>query len=221
MTFTDWVFEKSSSDIVTSTEIFSPIDPTGSLKVEHLSGSNLFMNTYNDTYVRGIVKGRIRSLIEPVTLTGSGRYMIGFTFMQSQDDLTGSTSVGTGDAYGAFYTAEANGTDTRFTIRKYIGGLSSYPGGTSLYLSSSFGLVGSGMITAMEVEWDATSGTQVDITLRAIVNDTDFNNMVVLTAITDNTSPFVTTLSEGLASVGDISSIVTWRVDNTTIFSVL
>jgi hypothetical protein len=221
MAFIDWVFEKSTSDIVTSTDIFTPIDNTGSLRIDHLSGSNLFMNTYNDTYVRGIIKGRIRTLIEPVTLTGSGRYMIGFTFMQDQDDLTGSTSIGTGDAYGAFYTAEANGMNTQFTIRKYTSGLSSFPGGTSLYLGPNLGLVGSGMITAMEVEWDATSGTQVDITLRAIINDTDFNNMVDLTTVNDLVSPFVTTFSEGLASVGDTSSTVTWRVDNTTIFSVL
>lgn len=227
MAFTDWVFEKSSSGIITYVNILNPTIPNdsfgegGSLQVDHLTGSDLFMNAYNDTYVRGIIKGRMRTLIQPVSISGAGSYLAGFLLMQNQDNLTGSDSAGTGEAYGVFYATDAAGANTRFIIQKYTSGLVSAFGGTSIYLGSNLGTVSPGTITAMEIEWDATSGTQVDFILRRVINDTDFDNMITETTVSDSSSPLVVTASEGLSTVSDVSSAVSWRFDETNIYSVL
>ena len=213
MAYTDWVFNRSTTDIIPSLDIFSPIADTASLKILHPTGSDLHLSAYNTTYTRGVIKGKIRTLLQPVDLTGAGTFSIGMYFMGSDDDV-----INTGDCYGAFYLADAGGASTRFAIRKFTGGFSS---SSNLYLGASVGLVSEGTITAMEVEWDATSGTEVDITLRQIIGDTDFGNMITETSLTDSSSPFLTTVSEGLASFNEPSSSTEWNLDNTSIFTIL
>lgn len=222
MAFTDWVFEKSSSDVITFTDIFLPIDNTGSLQVNHLSGLDLFMNTYNDTYVRGIIKGRIQTLIQPTALVGASTYLGGILCMQDQDDMTGSTSTGTGSCYGCFYAATSGGTTTFFTLVKFTLGLDTFGGsGTVIYTGPNLGTFVPGTTTAMELEWDASSGTQVDFIIRRALSDTDFGNMVVESTPIDNTAALVTSVGEGLATVNDAASTSGWKIDNTTIFTTL
>ena len=213
MAYTDWVFNKSTTDIIASIDIFTPVVDTGSLNVFHPTGSDLYLSTYNTTYTRGVIKGKIRTLIQPVDLTGPSTYSAGIYFMGSDDDV-----INTGDCYGAFYVADAGGSSTRFSIVKFTGGFS---GAFNLYLGASVGLVAEGTITAMEVEWDASSGTEVDITLRRVIGSTDFGAMITETSLTDSSSPFVTSVSEGLTTHNDASSSVEWNFDNTTIFSIL
>jgi hypothetical protein len=223
MAFVDWVFNKSDAEILTSTEIFTPIIPAdsfgtgGSLRVDHFDGLGLFMNAYNNSYVGGILKGRIRSIIQPDVISGASTYLAGFTFMQNQLDLTG----GSGSFYGAFYIANNGGTTTRFTIRKYSVGLESALGGSSLLLTGSLGTFAPGTPTVMEIEWDASSGTQVDFILRASTNDTNFDNLAVVSTVSDTVSPLVTSVGEGLATANDVSSDMSWLVDNTSIFTTL
>lgn len=223
MAFADWVFKKSNTEILTYTEIFNPIIALdsigvgGSLKVQHDSGMGLFMNAYNTTYAGGILKGRIRSLISPYTLSGASTYLAGFTFLQDQLDLTS----GSGSFYGAFYIANNGGTTTRLMIRKYSSGLVSALGGTDIYTGSSLGTFVTGTPSAVEIEWDASSGTQVDFILRAATNDTDFDNMAVVTTVSDTVSPLVSSVGEGIATANDVSSDMAWLFDNTFIYSIL
>lgn len=223
MAFTDWVFNKSDTEILTFTEIFNPIIPTdsfgngGSLRVDHFDGMGLFMNAYNNTYVGGITKGRIRSIIQPDVLSGASTYIAGFTFMQSQLDITG----GVGSFYGAFYAANNGGTTTRWTLRKYSAGLESALGGTSIITTGSLGTFVPGTPSILEIEWDASSGTQVDFILRAATNDTDFDNLAVVSSVSDTVSPLVTSFGEGLATANDVSSDMSWLFDNTSIFTQL
>ena len=223
MAFTDWVFNKSNVEILTFTEIFNPVIPTdsfgvgGSLRVDHFDSMGLFMNAYNNTYTGGIIKGRIRSIIQPETLVGAGTYLAGFTFMQSQLDITG----GAGSFYGAFYVANSGGTTTRWSLRKYSVGLESALGGTSLITTGSLGTFAPGTPSILEIEWDASSGTQVDFILRAATNDTDFDNLAVVSTVSDTVSPLVTSFGEGLATANDVLSDMSWLFDNTAIYTVL
>lgn len=204
---------------ITSPSAITPITGTGSLRVQQFSVTESLINMYRSGYTLGVLKGRFRSVFRPLAFAGITNYSAGFVFMQSQLNLTG----GTGAAYFAHLTVQAGGTNAKFIIRKFLatGLQTNLTAPTTLYTGPSLGTI-LGQNTAFELEWDASSGTQCDITIRRNLNSTSFAGMTVETTLSDTTSPLIVTSGEGLAFTNGTSSGATdWLCDNTNLVSLL
>ncbi len=225
MALSNWVvFETGFPTVGIMTAItdpvpLSPIIGTGSLRLTQYSVTEGLINLYNTGYSPGFTKAKWRSVLRPVSMLGITNYSLGFVFMQSQLNLTG----GTGSCYFAHLSVNANGTNARFIIRKFVGtGLQTNLGAsTTLYTGSNLGTI-LGTNNAVEVEWDASSGTQVDITIRRTLNSTSFASLTLETSITDSSSPLITSVGEGIGCTNGSSSGATdWLLDSTTLVNLL
>ena len=218
MAFSNWTFFGNAPTVVAYNDLIDPVAGNASLSVVFQSGTDLRSNGFENVYLKGMVKGRIRTLVTPRSLSGAGSFQAGFVFMQSQTDV----SNGAGSCYGVWYTADAGGINTRFTVRKYLSGLVDNAGGTVLYDGPFLGTVSEGNISAIEVEWDGSSATAVDISVRRAINSTDFNSMVVETVVTDNTAPLISSVAEGVGFLNPSGAGPSeWSMDSTRITRLL
>lgn len=206
---------------VTTPTSLTPITGTGSLLIQHFSIADKYVNLYNTTSLEiGLIKGRIRSIFRPHSINGAGtqRYSAGFVFMQSQFNVSG----GAGNCYFAHLAVRNNGTLAQFYIRKFVAtGLQGGTLGTVLYAGPTLGTI-LGQNICLEVEWNSESGTQCDITLRRALNTTNFASLVLETTMTDASSPFVTSVAEGIGTTnGSASGAMLWLCDTTNLKKLL
>ena len=126
-------------------ENFTQLVGIGSLRQ---AGTDDVIVMVENSYTRGLTRGRIRDLIRIDMWSGAGDYNAGFFFMSNQDDITSG---------GTFYTCALNSnnltTDTKVEIQYHSSGLSTSP--SVLFSGSTFDREDSigPLIIALEVEW--------------------------------------------------------------------
>lgn len=228
MPLSNWTIYRSGNPAVGITTTVStpvsltPILGTGSLRVEGYVITDQFVNIYNTTAVEiGLKKGRFRSVLNPKGITGTGteKYSFGCVFMQSQLNVSG----GSGSCYFAHLSVRNGGTNAQFYIRKFVStGLQGDTlATTTLYSGLNLGTI-LGQNTAVEVEWDADSGTHCDITIRRALNTMSFGSLILETTVTDSVSPLLTTVGEGIAMTNGLTSgTYTWLCDTTSLKKLL
>lgn len=153
---------------------------------------------------RGLVRGRIRSIIRWNDLGGLLRF--GIVVMQSALDLT--TTPGNG--YVCIF--DTLGFTNTIRIGKMTG---QTLGSWTTLVSSSPAQFSDDVPLSIEFEWDAFSGVNCGLRVRRGVQ-TDFSDLVVLINYDDISSPHVTSVAEGLFAL-PVSGNIDMYWDNTTI----
>jgi len=223
MALSDWDVFKTDTDVIVSS-VFDGVDlilPTGDiLAISSLDdGGSVFVG--NGTNANGesanlqpktsfggaLTFGKIRSLV--FTFVGSGVREWGFYCMSSQADLTSS-----GSCYLLYATTAFN--NFNFIIAKSTSsGIVAPFSNASPLASSPTSLFSDGTAFALELEWDASSGTQTVLTMRH-GTALDFSNLSDVGTVIDTSSPLLTSSGEGLF-VSDVSGVSRALFDNTRI----
>ena len=229
MAITDWVINKSSpSDVVAGINPITPIVGTGSLQLVDFGSSSL--NMYNDLYVRGLTRGRMRMLVKlgtEIDSLGDDFYNVGFYLMSNDDDITLLDSFGQ-----TFYTYslgfDALMSSHVITLDYHDMGIQDAP--VNIFQSLPFTIDRETDIVPLEIEWkyEVEFGPGILFTLRGSTTPSvqvDFSNLVVLDQFILNDSDILlsTSISEGIyfeGFGGSVPSGVDALIDQVSIFSI-
>jgi hypothetical protein len=213
MAFGDWdhiVRTFFGADLSAGLELGNAIVGNGSLKWGNFDGGTRFdqagSSHLNNTFTRGLTKGRLRTLVQREDVTVDNNAGYGFYFMCDNLDPTNNSS----DFYwfGMNFTS---GTGVKPIISKHVGDTMNAgqmlwgPGQADVLIESASEIAQlQGDILPFQVEWnlDITAFGGVRITASAgLVGDTNFSNLAVLYDIIDSSSPLTSSLIEGFGNV--------------------
>lgn len=184
-----------------------PLLGTGTMRLRVQSGTLLVIPKSPGGLAteRGLVAGKCRTVLRWNDQGGVSRW--GLTAMQSVLNLTSVS----GNAYVCLFDTLS------FNNRIHLGKMSATTLGswTTLASSSAAQFVDDTPL-AVEFEWNASAGDACSLVIRT-GTATDFSNLGVLLTHTDLSSPFVTSVAEGLFGV-QVSGSVDVYFDNTTIY---
>jgi hypothetical protein len=214
MAFEDWEFFKSGASIFHYLDQTTVLLSGGSLHVLSEGAGDRVINckvTDASGINHGYVHGKLRSIIRVDSVIDG--FFFGFACLQSQDNITTS-----GDFY---FCVVRTSLSSYFSIQLYkvTGGLSS--GSFSLLDETSNHQSSEGIPFALEVEWSASSGTQVDFVIRIDNNALDFSSLVDVISVSDLSSPFISSLGEGFAGKLSSSEQIECFVDKTQLYRIL
>lgn len=219
MAFTDWATYTLNNMEITSVELDSfitPIDGPASLSFERTTGGPVpatgAVTPDASAFTRGVTGGRMSTKVQRISgSSGFSDNLVGiFCMTSSINPITSGT-----DAYA--FTVDGNG-DAQ--IRKYTDGIS----GAGTILASVAGAVPDvTTVFGMEFAWlyDPTEfgGTYLSTKIGIIYPDFPFPVMGL--NLTDKTSPYITSLSEGLFAT-DVAGGATsqWLFDFTYLYTI-
>ena len=222
MALTDWhIF--SAGTAIRAHNAATPILGSTSLVMEATSNSPAAKINIDISDEAGAVagttyaftKGKIRSLFRVEDIGNSTHQ--GLYCLASVGDLAN----GSGNCYGVNFKSPEND----FHLNKYTGsGLVTYSGTsgggmTNLQNTSSGTAWADDTLIAVELEWDASSGTQVDLIVRT-GSATDYSDLAQILSHTDASSPHVTSLGEGIFAMYHGGPARIHAADSTQIFSI-
>lgn len=199
MSFTQWdTFSTGSGGVTFTLEVGSPLVDATSLKmvaVDDAAGTVLPSDSGGLSH--GFTVGRLRTIVELTTLPGSfGASFISFGIvaMQSQDDVTT-----TGNAYNFALHMGAGGSPQSFNLNKIVG-LDGSGFGTNLDTLAITPFT-AGSIFTMEFEWIEAVSEIGGVQLTGKTGTaTDFSDLSTVVSALDTTSPYTTSVGEGLFS---------------------
>lgn len=224
MSFSQWEINKSNSAATIYVEVIDPLVGTSSLNMKAAtSGTNAHAMTAHPSDAgglnHGLLHGKLRTIIKANGSFGTGSGQIswaGVHCMQSIDNITTS-----GDCYAFMWMFRDDGNFlNELRLYKLTSSINAFTGtnlGTAPFVKAM------GDQWTMELEWDATSGTQVDIVGRT-GTATDFSDLVDQIDVIDSSLPLTSTVGEGVFHRYQSSSFAFERnftFDSTTLFRVL
>ena len=189
------------------TDIVTPIDGTGSVALTH-APSNEFqsINLVPATLPKGFEAGRMRTLIRIDDLDDPSMQEnhFGILFMQSQENM--ADFDGGGQSYGLSLSVGEGFSPQSFRLWKFTGGLNGGSGTLdTMQILDSVALpftLTSGIVVGIEVEWRTEPEVISEIGGALIIcragEETDFSDLQDLITFTDTTSPYTTTVAEGI-----------------------
>lgn len=212
----DYVISKENSSTIVSIDQITPILGLGSLQVFISDASPIIerLSIQNNTYTNGILDGRIRSVIRIDTMTTDVTDRVGFASMQSSSTINGVSDTG----YGVVISAGNELSTPLIEIIKYSNGFQT----VSILDSVSVGTLGLGISFVLQMEWVTNSILDGTLIRGYIgVNTTDFNDLVKVVEVVDETSPFTVSTTEGLivTSFGSVPPALDVKFDELSIFS--
>lgn len=222
MSFSQWEINKSNSSSIVHVDVFDPHTGTGSLTMRR-DGNGPEAMTAHPSDVgglnHGLLHGRLRTIIRANGSFGIGTAQTswaGIHCMQSIDNITAS-----GDCYALMWIfQDKNATLNDLRIYKMGASINTLSGATLLGTDATFSKVMDDVWT-MELEWDATSGTQVDLTGRT-GTATDFSDLADAITVTDSSLPFTSTVGEGVFHRHQSSGVFrSFTFESTTLYKVL
>lgn len=229
MALADWVILKSSPDVVAGIDPIDTIIGTGSLRLIDFSSNTL--NMFNNTYINGLTRGRIRMLIrveDGLVSVGDDFYNIGMYVMADTPDITVPDSFGQ-----RFYTLSLGydlfESSHTISLDYHDNAIQDFP--QNLFQTSSFNLNRGVDIVPLELEWklEPEFGPGIIFTVRGSTTpstQTDFSNLTQLGEIVVN-NPAITLLNsvgegiylEGIG--GSLPSGLDALIDQVSIFSLV
>jgi hypothetical protein len=228
MAITDWTINKSNpATIVAGIDPIDFLVGAGSLRL--IDFDNGTFNMYNNTYVRGLTRGRMRMLIQlgtEISSLGDDFYNVGMYVMSTDDDIT------VPDTFGQrFYTLslafDLFTNSHSISLDYHDNAIEDMP--FNLFTSAPFTITRGVDIVPLELEWKLEDefGPGIYFTVRSSLvasTQVDFSNLVELTELVVNNPSITLTSSigeglyfEGLG--GSLPSGLDALVDQVSIFS--
>jgi len=207
MSFGDWDHQIRGT-VSSGLELTNAIVGSGSLKDGNFTGGNLTdqTNTHhlNNTFTRGLTKGRIRTLYGKEHTTTDSRTGPGIYCMCDNLDPANNSSD-----YYWFGLEHGVSNQLRLVIAKGVGTTLNgalnwtFPGGADTLIASAAVITGFtlGETIPFQLEWNLDLASFGGVRLTAsvgLVGDTNFSNLAVVYDIIDSTSPLTTSLIEGI-----------------------
>ncbi len=221
MALADWTINKSDpADTECGIYTISPILSTGSLRIKDNGSSRV--NMFNNTYVDGLTRGRMRMLIRIQAQGGIGVYRTGFYFHTNNVNIV----TGTPNFYSAHINLTAATGSRQYACAHYSGGMAGTE--TIFYTSPVITSMTNGTtILPLEIEWHTESELDgVRFILRGDQSGgdtlTDFSNLATLSTfiVSNSLYKITTSVSEGIYFYGDPSpSGSEIQYDQVSIFS--
>jgi hypothetical protein len=216
MALSDWtVFKDGGVSIsnplgIVFTDLINPIVGAGSVILTHDPTTEFqSINLIPSTLPKGFPAGRIQTLIrfDDIDGTSAQENHAGLLCMQNNNNMAKfSVFGGTGKAYGLSVSVGEGGSPQSVNLWKFTGGIDgssgSLPGGqllSSVALPFVFAI---GEVIALELLWRAEPEiiTQVGgVLLKGRIGQTlDFSDLQEVINFVDSTSPYTSTVAEGI-----------------------
>ncbi len=225
MSLSDWTSVQPGSSVTISLEINTPLVGDGSLKFVNAGTPNGYTNMYLTNLLKGFTKGRIRTLIRADGRPSHVAYeRAGIVCLQSGLALNANKNFYT---FGWGVGSSTSGTPgTQYwTLGKNVNTtLGSAP--TSNLINEAVS-VSTGDYYPIQLEWIVDipnlGGTRLTASVGAL-NSTDFSTMAVLFDYLDTSSPFTTSVGEGVFDAHPASGFSvahTYILDETTVYQLV
>jgi len=209
----NWTVYKKQAGLTVEINTATPILGAGSLRMNN-TGEGTVLNLTNvvgtSYYTPGLTHGSMRALFN--ISAGANRSRLGFSFLQSTQDITADT----GAWYDCVMEADFSGTVRRLLVFRYDDGFDQ----EATFLQVGSPAFTGGVTFSMEVEWQIN--TPIAGTTRIITRQgsaTDFSDLAQVGSTIEDTSGLSASLGESVYALkwdtfGDVYEMF---VDQTTV----